>query len=220
MTAIGCEECPATESKVGASRIEAAGSASMRAFDARRTSMAASHDFPGRPSILAISSSRLSMAGSPFPFPDTTLKSGGGESGDLAFTLTGPVASGWACFRPAGGSGRNCGRPGGGAGGGSGRVGRRSAASSRCAISARLLSSAGVGLGGAPPADAAGAGMGWTGRGGGGGGAAAAAGAGRGAAAAARLASGASGCGGGSGEGAAAAERRGSGRTSGASDGR
>src|SRR5258706_6752347 len=46
------------------------------------------HDFPGdRPSIFAISSSRLSGGGSAFAFPGKTLRSGGGDESSGNRTL-------------------------------------------------------------------------------------------------------------------------------------
>src|SRR6266436_1756207 len=102
------------------------------------------HGFPGdRPSIFAISSSRLSGGGSAFAFPGKTLRSGGGDeggSGNLAFDALRASRRG---LRSGGDSGRMGERAaaGGGAGGSIGFGGRRNAASRRWAISARLFSS-------------------------------------------------------------------------------
>src|SRR5215475_8700257 len=112
-----------------------------------------------RPSIFAISSSRLSAAGSVFAFPDRILSSGGGgATWSVGFTVA--FDAGETCsvgltvpfdaLTPSRTGLRNGGdseRPGerapgdGGAADSVGLVGRRNAASSRCAISARLFSS-------------------------------------------------------------------------------
>src|SRR5258707_3963490 len=104
------------------------------------------HDFPGdRPSIFAISSSRLSGGGSAFAFPGKTLRSGGGDesSGNRTLACAALTASRRG-LRKGGKSGRTGERAaaGGGAGGSIGFVGRLNAASRRWAISARLFSSA------------------------------------------------------------------------------
>src|SRR5258707_11994426 len=104
------------------------------------------HGFPGdRPSIFAISSSRLSGGGSAFAFPGKTLRSGGGDeggSGNLTLPFDALRASRRG-FRSGGDSGRTGERAAaGGADGGSiGFGGRLNAASRRWAISARLFSS-------------------------------------------------------------------------------
>src|SRR5229473_3354696 len=104
------------------------------------------HDFPGdRPSIFAISSSRLSGGGSAFAFPGKTLRSGGGDeggSGNRTLAFDALMASRRA-LRSGGDSGRMDERAaaGGAAGGSIGFGGRRNAASRRWAISARLFSS-------------------------------------------------------------------------------
>src|SRR5579871_2584072 len=108
-----------------------------------------------RPSIFAISSSRLSTGGSAFAFPGRTLRSGAGEetcSGNLALALA--LTASRRGFRSGGGSVRPGERDaaGDGAGDSVGFGGRRNAASSRCAISARLFSSDCPARGAAPAA--------------------------------------------------------------------
>src|SRR5262249_57702196 len=95
-----------------------------------------------RPSIFAISSSRLSGGGSVFAFPDRTLRSAGGEE-SCSGSLTLPLTASLRGFRTGGDSARTGERAAadGGVGDSIGFVGRLNAASSRCAISARLFSS-------------------------------------------------------------------------------
>src|SRR5262249_41465072 len=97
-----------------------------------------------RPSIFAISSSRLSAADSVFAFPDRILSSGGGgETCSVGLTVPFALTPSRTGLRNGGGSERPGERaPGdGGAADSVGFVGRRNAASRRCAISARLFSS-------------------------------------------------------------------------------